>query len=95
MTDEDTTPPASLLALCILGESHEWQTVGELADRIETKTGDRPDYETLRAALCRLTDVGRVLSRTVPRNGIQVRQFKDPNDLDAGRVDTADSRMRE
>ena len=93
MTNDDTRPPASLLALCVLGErdSDDWQTVGELCDRIEAKTGERPNYETLRAALARLAEVDRVLTRTVPRDGTQVRQYKSPNHLSGGGIDTAES----
>jgi len=94
MSDTDTTAPASLLALYVLGDCEDWQTTGEIADRIERETGDRPEYETLRTALCRLSNAGRVLSRTVPRDGVQVRQYGHPNNLDVGGVDTTDPRRK-
>ena len=93
MSDQDTAPPASLLALYVLGDCDGWLTVGEIADRIEDRTGDRPDYSTLRKAARRLADVDRILCRTHLSGDVEVAQYRHPdtNNSESGSVDTGGS----
>jgi len=89
----DTAPPGSLLALYVLGDCDGWLTVGEICDRIEARTGDRPDYSTLRKALRRLADVDRVLRRTHLAGDVEVVQYchPDTNNSESDSLDTGES----
>jgi hypothetical protein len=82
----DTRPPASLLALYVLGDVEGWHTAGETADRIEQAAGDRPDAETLRQALCRLARVGRIRRRKRVHDGVEIVEYRVPNNLESARV---------
>jgi len=93
----DTRPPASLLALYVLGDCGGWRTAGEVANRVEGRTGDRLNAETLRQALTRLADAGRILRRKQVRRGVEIVQYRHPNNdppnnLESPEVDMADLR---
>ena len=91
MTECDTAPPATLLALYVLGEAdQEWWAEVDLREEIRKTTGYDITASTMHRTVRKLSEVGRIRKRVTRTDGTTRTEYSLHN-ANSGGVDRADS----